>query len=215
MSYYCVIVPKWKRCRLLFRPALVVVVLTLIAVSIFGAFVQLGRNTNRFIHDDDRIFFHETSGRMELSFKETCAIESAALHNPQRPVQVFFQPQQLQQQSTAAAIDQSSAWIRVLNRYANVQVIVIDDEGLYFKDSPLEDWYREGKWRNSPYRATHMSDYIRVVSLMKQGGMYLDLDVVTLKPYDGPQFRNFLTYGSARMEYLSNGIFHFEKGHGY
>ena len=167
--------------------------------------------------NDDRIFFHETSGRMELSFKETCAVESAAIHNPQRPVQIFFQPQQLQQlqqQSTAAAIDQSSAWIRVLNRYANVQVIVIDDEGLYFKDSPLEDWYREGKWRNSPYRATHMSDYIRVVSLMKQGGMYLDLDVLTLKPYDGPQFRNFLTYGSARMEYLSNTVFHFEKGHG-
>ena len=168
--------------------------------------------------NDDRIFFHETSGRMELSFKETCAIESAAIHNPQRPVQIFFQPQQLQQlqqQSTAAAIDQSSAWIRVLNRYANVQVIVIDDEGLYFKDSPLEDWYREGKWRNSPYRVQHMADYIRMVTLKKGGGggMYLDLDVLTLKPYDGPQFRNFVTAKSENFGRIMNDIFHLDRGH--
>ena len=99
------------------------------------------QNNVRPSNNDDRIFFHETSGRMELSFRQNCAVESSALHNPQRSVQVFFQPQQ---QSTAAAIDQSSAayWIRVLNRYANVQVIVIDDEALFFKDSPLEDWYR-------------------------------------------------------------------------
>ena len=161
---------------------------------------------------DDRIFFHETSGRLELSFRQNCVVESAALHNPQRPVEIFFQPQQ---QSTAAAIDQSSAWIRVLNRYANVQVIVIDDEGLYFKDSPLEDWYREGKWRNSPYRVQHMADYIRMVTLKKGGGggMYLDLDIVTLKPYDGPQFRNFVTAKIENFERITNAAFHFDGGH--
>ena len=163
-------------------------------------------------NNDNRIFFHETSGRLELSFKETCAVESAALHNPQRPVQIFFQPQQ---QSTTAAIDQSSAWIRVLNRYANVQVIVIDDEALYFKDSPLEDWYREAKWRNSPYRVQHMADYIRMVTLKKGGGggMYLDLDIVTLKPYDGPQFRNFVTAKNKQLFRITNAVFHLDGGH--
>ena len=58
-----------------------------------------------------------------------------------------------------------------------------------------------------------MCDYIRVLSLYKQGGMYLDLDVLTLKPYDKDIFSNFLTYGSARMHFVANCILHLEKGH--
>ena len=161
---------------------------------------------------NDRIFFHETSGRMELSFKESCVVESAALHNPQRPVQIFFQPQQ-QHEPSAVTIDQSSAWFQVLSQYENVQVIVIDDEELYFKDSPLEDWYKKGQWRDSPYRLQHMSDYIRMVSLKKQGGMYLDLDVLTLKPYNGRLFRNFVICGSAQMKLFTNAVLHLERTH--
>ena len=174
--------------------------------------VKKNSRRNKSVSNDDRIFFHETSGRLELSFKETCAVESAALHNPQRPVEVFFQPQQLQQ-SNAANSSSSAAWIRVLNRYANVQVIVIDDEALYFKDSPLEDWYREGKWRNSPYRVQHMADYIRILSLHKEGGMFLDLDVLTLKPYDRRIFWNFVTFPSAQRAMFTNAMMHLERGH--
>ena len=159
---------------------------------------------------DDRIFFHETSGKMELSFRQNCAIESAALHNPQRPVQIFFQPQQ--QSNASSAIEQSSAWFRALSRYANVQVIVIDDDALYFKDSPLEDWYTKGEWRNSPYRVQHMADYIRMVTLKKGGGgMYLDLDIITLKSYNGSKFHNFVT--ARNRERITNAAFHLERDH--
>ena len=162
---------------------------------------------------NDRIFFHETSGRMELSFKESCVVESAALHNPQRPVQIFFQPQQ-QHEPSAVTIDQSSAWFQVLSQYENVQVIVIDDEELYFKNSPLDDWYKKGEWRDSPYRLQHMSDYIRMVSLKKQGGgMYLDLDVLTLKPYTSPLLRNFVTVKLEQFSRITNAVMHFDFGH--
>ena len=165
-------------------------------------------------NDDDRIFFHETSGRLELSFRQNCAVESAALHNPQRRVQIYFQPQQ-QQGSTASVIDESSAWFRVLSHYDNIQMIVIDDEELYFKDSPLEDWYRKGEWRNSRFRIQHMADYIRMVTLKKgtEGGMYLDLDVLTLKPYGGPQFRDFLTVKMENFNRITNAVFHLAAGH--
>jgi hypothetical protein len=163
-------------------------------------------------NSNDRIFFHETSGRMELSFRQNCAVESAALHNPQRPVQIFFQPQQ-QKTTTTSTIDQSSAWFRALSHYSNVQLIVIDDEQLYFKDSPLEDWYRRGEWHNSPYRVQHMSDYIRILSLYKEGGMYLDLDTITLRPYDGRKFRNFVVVASEMNDELTNAIFHLETDH--
>jgi hypothetical protein len=59
-----------------------------------------------------------------------------------------------------------------------------------------------------------MSDYIRILSLFKEGGMYLDLDVLTLKPYDGPQFRNFVTVPGPRFneELATNSMFHMDQG---
>ena len=158
--------------------------------------------------NNDRIFFHETSGRMELSFRQCCAVESAALHNPRRPIQVFFQPQ------SNTNFNSSSAWFQVLNQYPNVQVILIDDEELYFRDSPLEDLYHKGQWRDSRWRVQHMSDYIRILSLYKEGGMYLDLDVLTLKPYDGPSFRNFVTVpgGRENEEIVTNSMLHMNRG---
>ena len=159
---------------------------------------------------NDRIFFHETSGRTQLSFKETCAVESAALHNPQRPVEIFIQPQQKQMNDEPSS---SWTWLQVLDHYPNVQAIVIDDEELYFKDSLLEEWYRKGQWRNSPYRLQHMADYIRMISLKKEGGMYLDLDVLTVKPYDRRKFWNFITVPSDRLAVFVNGILHLEQSH--
>ena len=58
-----------------------------------------------------------------------------------------------------------------------------------------------------------MADYIRILSLHKEGGMFLDLDVLTLKPYDGPQFRNFVTFGSAQMRMIANAVVHMDRGH--
>jgi len=159
------------------------------------------------ISNNDRIFFHETSGRTELSFRQTCAVESAALHNPNRPVQVFIQPE------PNANINSSSVWRQVLNNYSNVRVIVIGDVGLYFKDSPVEQWYVKGEWRTSEYRVQHMSDFIRIVSLKKDGGMYLDLDIITLKPYEGSRFRNFVTSKNSQLYRLVNGVMHFDRGH--
>jgi len=68
-----------------------------------------------------------------------------------------------------------------------------------------------------------MADYIRILSLHKEGGMFLDLDVLTLKPYDGPQFRNFVTVPASdyyvprsvlqRNATFTNSILHLEHGH--
>ena len=74
----------------------------------------------------------------------------------------------------------------MINRYSNVKIVVIDDVEDYFHGSPMEDWYKKGQWRDSKWRVQHMSDYIRMVSLYKAGEMYLDLDIVTIKSYDGP-----------------------------
>ena len=66
-------------------------------------------------------------------------------------------------------------WRQVLNNYSNVQVIVIEDVGLYFNNSPVEQWYVKGEWRNSKWRVQHLSDYIRMVSLKKEGGIRISI----------------------------------------
>ena len=168
------------------------------------------QNKNIISHKN-RIFFHETSGQMQLSFRQCCVVESAALHNPQRPVQIFFQPQQ---STSPSIIDSSSAWFQILSQYPNIRIIVIDNEQLYFKDSPLEDWYGKGQWRNSKWRVQHMADYIRMVTLSKfGGGMYIDLDIITLKPYDGNLFRNFVTVKNKQLFRITNAVFHLQSGH--
>ena len=46
----------------------------------------------------------------------------------------------------------------------------------------------------------------------KCGRLYLDMDIMTLKVCNGETFRNFLVYGNDRMEEISNGAMHFERG---
>ena len=170
------------------------------------------------IHKDDtdrRIFFHETSGFNELSFRQCCAIESAAKHNSDRPVQLFLRPST----NCSAEYTMSSlyswhnpAWLKVLSKYPNVAVILINEDH-YFSGTPLEQWYRKGEWRSSRYEKAHLSDYIRILTMEKGGGLYLDMDILTLKAFHGNTFRNFLVYGNERMEEISNGAMHFERGH--
>ena len=156
------------------------------------------------IVNNRRIFFHETSGRNWLDLRQTCAVESAAKNNPQRPVQLFM--------SSSSDILMNSTWMNVLNNYENVRVIVIHDAN-YFKSTPLEDWYREGLWRTSPYRNEHFSDYIRMLSIYKGGGHYFDLDFITLKRLDEKLFNNFFCMEEIASGSLTGSTFHLDHGH--
>jgi lactosylceramide 4-alpha-galactosyltransferase len=68
-----------------------------------------------------------------------------------------------------------------------------------------------GAWRQSPYKTEHFSDYIRIVSSHKGGGMYMDLDFVALKPFDDNIFWNFVPEEDDSI--LTGSSFHFQKDH--
>ncbi len=59
----------------------------------------------------------------------------------------------------------------------------------------------------------HLSDFIRILTLSKGGGLYLDMDILTLKPFHGETFQIFLVYGNSGMEEISNGAMNMESGH--
>jgi hypothetical protein len=155
--------------------------------------------------DGRRIFFHETSGRGNLNFRQCCAIESVAKHNSGRPVQLLISGDRLD--------DSTGPWMDILkDHYANVAVFLVDN-GNYFSGSPLQKWYENGEWRDSRFRTAHLSDYIRLVSLYRHGGLYMDLDYVVLKPLDEKLLHNVLLVEGADGKQLNNGVIHFEPGH--
>jgi lactosylceramide 4-alpha-galactosyltransferase len=162
-----------------------------------------------------RIFFHETSGKNKLTFMQCCSVESAAKHHPNRPVQLFVRPLENCFNSLLKFSPSSfynPIWLTVLSQYPNLSVILLNEQN-YFFGTLMEDWYNKREWRKSKYETAHLSDYLRILSLYKGGGLYLDLDILTLKPYNGTIFHNFLVYGSARMDHISNGAMHLEIGH--
>ncbi len=164
--------------------------------------------------DDRRIFFHETSGLGELSLKQCCAIESAAKHNPERPVQVFLRPMSncYLNYTASSSTMFNSPWLKILSQYVNVDVILINED-FYFSGTQLEQWYRKGEWRKSKYQMVHLSDYIRILTQFKGGGLYLDIDLVSLKSLSGEKFRNFLVYSKNDRVEIANAAMHLERDH--
>ncbi len=109
--------------------------------------------------NDRRIFFHQTkTNTNRLNQRQTCAVESAAKHNPDRPIQVFMQ---------AKAVDSTAPFFTILGHYKNVTIILLDKVGEYFHDSPLEKIYQTAPWNSSIFGTIHFSDYIRALYLYK------------------------------------------------
>jgi len=148
---------------------------------------------------ENRIFFLETSGRPSLKLRHACAVESAAKENANRPVQVLIF------NSTA---DADSPSMRVFSHYPNIQVYSLTFEQ-YFADTPFEQWFRDARWQHSPHQVAHLSDYLRILSLWKGGGIYMDTDFVVLRSMEG--LANFSCNESPGM--TSNGLIGLDVGH--
>ena len=160
-----------------------------------------------------RIYFHGARGKNSLAtIRQSCAVESAARHNPDRPIQLFISTDD--PDGKGIPMDRTSdPWLSVLERYENVRVIVYNESD-YFAGTPLENWYREGLWRRSSRRGlVHLSDYWRMLSSYRAGGFYMDLDVITFKQLDEKKLRNFFSLEDKRGENICSGIFHMDHGH--
>ncbi|KAF2901170.1 hypothetical protein ILUMI_05017 [Ignelater luminosus] len=128
------------------------------------------------------IFFHETScnsytdGKIKISSRQACAVESAARMNPNFDVYLLYtSPGIIKYEDTT-----SDKFLKALLTYKNLKIYHLDFER-YTKDTPLEDLYKSGQLESSSYAPSHASDVLRYLSLWKYGGIYLDLDVIVIK----------------------------------
>lgn len=130
------------------------------------------------------IFFHETScslnGVAKLSGRQACAIESAAKLNPTRDVFVLFAAPVGFLNETHESL---SPIFRALISYPNIHFRTLN-LWTYGLNTPLEKLISNNELFMSQYLNSHVSDFLRYLTLYKFGGTYMDLDVVVQKNLD-------------------------------
>ncbi len=156
-----------------------------------------------------------------MNIRQICSAESAAKHNPDRSVQIFMR---LTSHNQIRLLEQQRGNIDsplrdILKQYKNLQIVFFN-ETEYFKNTALMAWYNSAEWRQNPLKTSHLSQYARVVSIFRGGGIFIDLDaVITLKSFTGPKWRNFFvkskatSFGSKPTYIISSEILHLGFGH--
>ncbi|XP_034475290.1 lactosylceramide 4-alpha-galactosyltransferase-like [Drosophila innubila] len=159
------------------------------------------------------IFFHETRCRspysqyiLNLTARQACSIESAALHNPNFQVFVLFAS------STYISDDQKNPLYDALKSYKNVNFRQLNIRR-YAKDTPIEDWLEKRDLFRSNFLTEHTSDLLRLLTLYRFGGIYMDLDVVVLRslenvPLNYVGAHDNITLGNAVISVEPRGIGH-------
>ncbi|KAH8376754.1 hypothetical protein KR093_001161 [Drosophila rubida] len=149
------------------------------------------------------IFFHETSchrpkrkrsrpgqksaemqyNMLQLTARQACAIESAALHNPNFQVFVLFAGPTYYHSGNSSSGGSSQRYQRLIDAilsYKNVQLRQLN-LWRYASGTPVEDWLNDGALFRSSFLFSHISDFLRYLTLYRYGGLYLDMDVVMLR----------------------------------
>jgi lactosylceramide 4-alpha-galactosyltransferase len=168
---------------------------------------KVKRNLNYNDDDDDddltkNFIFTETNAtRHVMTFRELCAIESAAKHNPKSIVRVF---------SINAIINDTD----LVEEYKNIKFEIINLNKI-FNNSILHQFWFENKLSAAKYpifRVSHLSDALRFLFLYKYGGVYSDLDTITIKDFS--LIRKYNGFGSlSNPKEVQAGVLHFTKQH--
>lgn len=109
--------------------------------------------TNPIMPQNFNIFFIESNlNRSVLSLRQTCAIESAARHNPDANVHLY----------TLRAQINSSLSVPLFYKYPNLKVIDFRPEEFFQNDTNLIGFWKNGSMMNSIYAPAHLSDFLRL-----------------------------------------------------
>lgn len=109
-----------------------------------------------------------------MGFRQACAVESLAYHNPDINVFVLFV-------DAVVNVSSTSTMYQLKQQYKNIDFISINLDD-YLAGTPLEHWFHCTNWREGPYHVSHLSDGLRFLTLSKYGGYYFDLDVIQVRP---------------------------------
>ncbi|XP_062142934.1 lactosylceramide 4-alpha-galactosyltransferase-like [Drosophila sulfurigaster albostrigata] len=135
---------------------------------------------------------------INLTARQTCSIESAALHNPNFQVFVLF--------ANPKVIDPENPFLNIIRSYSNVHLRQLNI-WRYVKDTPVEDWIVRDNKFISRFPTEHTSDLLRLLTVYRFGGIYMDMDVVVLRSMEDIPL-NFM--GAQITNVISNAVISLE-----
>ncbi|KAI5639061.1 glycosyltransferase sugar-binding region containing DXD motif domain-containing protein [Phthorimaea operculella] len=148
------------------------------------------------------IYFLETSCKGDLNSRQACAVESAARQNPDRDVTVLF----------TGPLNSKFVNGNIFAKFISESMPNIEFRRINVKDfvkgTPLEELFTGNKIIKSKHPVVHSSDILRIITLFKYGGLYLDLDFVVMKSFNSLP-NNFVARES--ISAVGNAILAFSK----
>jgi lactosylceramide 4-alpha-galactosyltransferase len=155
------------------KVALFLSLLTLMTLLLQFSFVDKGTiSSEHETYKNCDIIFLELTDRKIIEPRHACSIESAAFHHPNNTICLGLKNNL---EILKSNMEQFSNLKNVLILPLNLDVL--------FEWTPLYPWWTEEfKFATSPWRTIHLSDAARLAFLYKYGGMYLDLDMMLVRP---------------------------------
>jgi hypothetical protein len=149
------------------------------------------------------MFIETKRSNRVLTFKQLCAIESAAHTNPAANVTLY------------TLYPKTGNYSFLLDHYTSLSIQAITPKEL-FKNTPFLAWYNQGKVLKSEFSVVHISDASRLALLLKHGGFYSDLDTIAMK-----SFESLTKYNGAGYVYenyqdsMGSGFLCFQANHSF
>ncbi|KAH8377220.1 hypothetical protein KR093_004324 [Drosophila rubida] len=136
------------------------------------------------------IFFIETKcdcspykyNILNFTAHQSCAIESAALHHSTYEIFVLIACPTIRQQ-TDPILDAMLSYKNVKFRYVNLW--------RFAEGTPVEEWLKKDDLFRSRYLMVNISDLLRLLTLYRYGGIYLDEDVIMFRSFEN-EVPNFM-----------------------
>ncbi|CAH0383163.1 unnamed protein product [Bemisia tabaci] len=123
------------------------------------------------------IFFLETSCRngtgLNLTIRQACTYESAAKAHPDTEILLLFP-------SPISLEDQPSLRLE-MSAYPNLRLLRMNVER-FVLDTPFEHFDFLARPHHNPRSVAHASDLLRLITLWKYGGTYLDSEFIVMEP---------------------------------
>lgn len=113
---------------------------------------------------------------MVLNARQICSVESTARINPSRPVYLLHTCP-----LDSGFFDKSPRYVQelILN-YANVHIVFLNMAEFFLRTS-VEQLYFGGRFEESVHPVEHVSDVVRLLTLWRYGGTYVDIDVLAMR----------------------------------
>ncbi|ORY49457.1 hypothetical protein BCR33DRAFT_763232 [Rhizoclosmatium globosum] len=124
------------------------------------------------------IFFLHFNERLKNP-KYLCSLESAARKNPNHTITVHAA-------NHKTFIKSIRKWSSALPEDVKSRIVVspLNWEET-FQDTPLESWFQQGLYKESTWVEQNLGNGFRLAQLYKSGGVYMDLDILSINPVGG------------------------------